>query len=1110
MDSNLPFETKSLLIKLLYDPNIKILQKPNENVYNIAPLDLLLRWVNFHLKIENQQPIKNLTTSLKDGVALAHLIHRLTKVKIDYVLSEKTNFQRIEILFQILKNLEYPNFICKTQDIIDGNEAQIIKFLINLFLWKSKLKPKNIEKLRKKLSPINNQQNKYSKTSQLISKFSPSQTNQTNGMKITQQYQQQERNNTQPSYVSTSPNIQSHNSPDHFFPKSRQPFSNLTKTTTTTTQSHFQPQRLGPRTFSSGQTPSYLPQEKSEISKQIEQNIQQEKNKTYHLNQEFIEALEMAQKSLIQEEVPEKITDILTKSDPKNSNEYPFLINDFLEKLIDNPFVQSCHHKIAFEMPEAVNKEQISALLTFSRLSKSVVFQFQYLQKQLKQIFGLIGQSLPQPSAKLAELSQKFFHFSSSKKKLLPVKEYISKLFFVEILKILNILNLPLEDIVKSLVPIFRQFPRVFNDSPFLFSILDQVLQALTSNTTFLTKRNDFEFLIFSFFLKFLECIVFKKEFRNFFVQDLLQLKNEDKIKEINSELSIPIDNYFLFEVDFEEIEIILSHISDFLPEEISVDSQKITESLKKQTRGKLFEMIIRQYLPKETFAFINKSLMQFESNQTVEYRSCLEHGKKYLGDFFDLDAIKLLTTVLNFHDSQISQLNHLSKMIFCFFQQFDMIIPFIKMGISQQLSTTVSAGSLFSEDESLTEVVSLFLFHFGKEYLNSTLKDIVNEFCTSGLNFEVDPNELDDPNPSIISQNMTNLRNYFHRFADIIFSSIDNIPQNFCQISQHLKQEMTIRYPDSVIATVGGLVIHQLICKALKEPRIFNLIDFEPSEQSTRGLSLISSMLKSLSKGTTFGTSKRYLQSLNQELISRFPERMKFVDNVSQNCNEKAANMTIFKYQQEPTFKITQDQIVVDFALVLHLALNLPMDFFSQVGTNQIKKIHDNFERFSRDIYQFTNELTDLELISLDCRLQFESDMKENNRNPIIYSEDSTESKWKKLIKTKSSKQDHVQIAEFVEKRKPVFKKRFVVLKQNLMAIFAREPQSDNDLLIPPELYEITRKDHIISNSQKNVKKKNAFEIQFNSGPHYIFAIEQTMDYVDWLYLLNNTTKTN
>ncbi|XP_041828067.1 plastin-1-like isoform X1 [Melanotaenia boesemani] len=113
-----------------------------EHLMDLSPEELLLRWVNYHLRNAGTQTISNFSDDIKDSQAYFYLLDQITSnemqefrsnVKIDMSgLSERNLVRRAELMLQQAAKLDCRQFV-SPNDVTSGNSKLNFAFVANLF-----------------------------------------------------------------------------------------------------------------------------------------------------------------------------------------------------------------------------------------------------------------------------------------------------------------------------------------------------------------------------------------------------------------------------------------------------------------------------------------------------------------------------------------------------------------------------------------------------------------------------------------------------------------------------------------------------------------------------------------------------------------------------------------------------------------------------------------------------------------------------------------------------------------------------------------------------------------------------------------------------------------
>uniref|UniRef100_A0A8C1UDH2 Plastin 1 (I isoform) n=1 Tax=Cyprinus carpio TaxID=7962 RepID=A0A8C1UDH2_CYPCA len=113
-----------------------------EHLMSMSPEDLLLRWVNYHLKAAGWEPIRNFSDDIKDSRAYFHLLNQISpkgdvddEMRIDIDMSgfnERDDERRAELMLKQAERLDCRQFVTPN-DVVAGNHKLNMAFVANLF-----------------------------------------------------------------------------------------------------------------------------------------------------------------------------------------------------------------------------------------------------------------------------------------------------------------------------------------------------------------------------------------------------------------------------------------------------------------------------------------------------------------------------------------------------------------------------------------------------------------------------------------------------------------------------------------------------------------------------------------------------------------------------------------------------------------------------------------------------------------------------------------------------------------------------------------------------------------------------------------------------------------
>ncbi|KAI3646439.1 hypothetical protein MP228_009367 [Amoeboaphelidium protococcarum] len=115
-------------------PELAQLQEGNENISDIPPEELLLKWFNYHLKRNGSDlRVSNFSNDIKTSMAYLHLLDKLhPELKALDAMNEPDLLKRAEIMLMTAEKVGVRSVVTP-EDIVAGNERLNLVFTANMF-----------------------------------------------------------------------------------------------------------------------------------------------------------------------------------------------------------------------------------------------------------------------------------------------------------------------------------------------------------------------------------------------------------------------------------------------------------------------------------------------------------------------------------------------------------------------------------------------------------------------------------------------------------------------------------------------------------------------------------------------------------------------------------------------------------------------------------------------------------------------------------------------------------------------------------------------------------------------------------------------------------------
>ncbi|KAF2753516.1 Rho GTPase activation protein [Pseudovirgaria hyperparasitica] len=194
-----------------------------------------------------------------------------------------------------------------------------------------------------------------------------------------------------------------------------------------------------------------------------------------------------------------------------------------------------------------------------------------------------------------------------------------------------------------------------------------------------------------------------------------------------------------------------------------------------------------------------------------------------------------------------------------------------------------LEANLLFRGNTLLTKSLDLHMRRLGKEYLEETLSDKMNEILEKDPDCEVDPNKVLSSHD--LDKNWRKLISWTEEVWKAIFNSANRCPQELRIIFRHIRGCAEDRFGDFLrtvaYSSVSGFLFLRFFCPAVLNPNLFGLLKDKPKMRARRTYTLIAKSLQGLANMSTFGSKEHWMEPMNSFLTAHRQEFRTFLDTV-------------------------------------------------------------------------------------------------------------------------------------------------------------------------------------------------------------------------------------
>ncbi|XP_063309776.1 ras GTPase-activating protein 1 [Pelobates fuscus] len=199
-----------------------------------------------------------------------------------------------------------------------------------------------------------------------------------------------------------------------------------------------------------------------------------------------------------------------------------------------------------------------------------------------------------------------------------------------------------------------------------------------------------------------------------------------------------------------------------------------------------------------------------------------------------------------------------------------------------KEISVEDEATTLFRATTLASTLMEQYMKATATPFVHHALKDTILKILESKLSCELNPSKLEKNED--VNANLAHLLTILSELVEKIFMAAEILPPTLRYIYGCLQKSVQQKWPsNNTMRTrvVSGFVFLRLICPAILNPRMFNIISDSPSPTAARTLTLVAKSLQNLANLVEFGAKEPYMEGVNPFIKSNKHRMIMFLDEL-------------------------------------------------------------------------------------------------------------------------------------------------------------------------------------------------------------------------------------
>ncbi|XP_030624876.1 ras GTPase-activating protein 1 isoform X2 [Chanos chanos] len=199
-----------------------------------------------------------------------------------------------------------------------------------------------------------------------------------------------------------------------------------------------------------------------------------------------------------------------------------------------------------------------------------------------------------------------------------------------------------------------------------------------------------------------------------------------------------------------------------------------------------------------------------------------------------------------------------------------------------REISMEDEATTLFRATTLASTLMEQYMKATATPFVHHALKDTILKIMESKQSCELNPSKLEKNED--VNMNLAHLLNLLSELVEKIFMAAEILPPTLRFIYGCLQKSVQQKWPTNTTMrtrVVSGFVFLRLICPAILNPRMFNIIADPPSSTAIRTLTLVAKSVQNLANLVEFGAKEPYMEGVNPFIKNNKQRMIMFLDEL-------------------------------------------------------------------------------------------------------------------------------------------------------------------------------------------------------------------------------------
>ncbi|OAV90772.1 hypothetical protein PTTG_06083 [Puccinia triticina 1-1 BBBD Race 1] len=260
----------------------------------------------------------------------------------------------------------------------------------------------------------------------------------------------------------------------------------------------------------------------------------------------------------------------------------------------------------------------------------------------------------------------------------------------------------------------------------------------------------------------------------------------------------------------------------------------------------------------------------------------------------------------LSLANMAVGELDRLSELLIRIYEANNRLFMRFSQLAAVEINGDLSTASiLFRANTLLTKMLEAYMRIVGSSFLESSVGSVIRRICMAKAELEIDPSKLKSSLSShqkekIANENAKELKKISNEIWQSMYINRSKCPNRLRKIFVKIQELVGDAYDDQDmrLTSISAFVFLRFFVPAILNPRLFNLIQFQPDSKSQRTLTLVAKTLQGLGNLTLFGIKEPWMSVMNEFITTQLDSFRDYISFIASESESVKPEWTSKEYE--------------------------------------------------------------------------------------------------------------------------------------------------------------------------------------------------------------------